>query len=196
MNWIFENLFLLLEILAVLFGIVYIICAAQNKLIAWPIGIIGSLISIYIFWIYANLYAEAILYSYYVFAGFYGWFQWSKIQHDSSNKGIIKIDLIIHFYVVIIGTILSLGLYYLLTKLTKDAARPLIDSFTTIFSFIATYMTAKKWIENWIYWILINIVSVYLYFSRGLEIYALLMLINAVIAAIAYYKWKKIIANK
>ena len=81
-----------MEILAVLFGVVHEICAAQNKLIAWPLVIIGSLISIYIFWIYANLYGEAILYSYYVFAGFYGWFQWSKIQHDSSNKGIIKID--------------------------------------------------------------------------------------------------------
>jgi nicotinamide mononucleotide transporter len=184
-----------LEILAVLFGVVYVICAAQNKLIAWPLGIIGSLISIYIFWIYANLYAESILYSYYVFAGFYGWFQWRKIQHNSSNKGIVKVNLIRHFYIIIFGIILSLALYYLLIKLTKDAARPLIDSFTTIFSFIATYMTAKKWIENWLYWILINIVSVYLYFSRGLEIYALLMFTNAIIAAVAYYNWKKILTN-
>ena len=89
----------------------------------------------------------------------------------------------------------SFGLYYLLIQFTNDAARPLIDSFTTIFSFIATYMTAKKWIENWLYWILINVVSVYLYYSRGLEIYAFLMLINAIIAAFAYYKWKKILAR-
>jgi nicotinamide mononucleotide transporter len=195
-NWIFETSPLILEILAVLFGICYVIFAAQNKLIAWPFGIISSLISIYIFWIYANLYAEAVLYSYYVFAGIYGWFQWDKLQKNSSNKGIVNHNLIIHIYIIIIGIVLSIGLYYLLIKLTKEAARPLIDSFTTIFSFIATYMTAKKWIENWLYWILINIVSVYLYFSRGLEIYALLMLLNAIIAAFAYFKWKKIIGKK
>ena len=196
MNWISENLPIILEFLAVLFGISYVICAAINKLIAWPLGIIGSLISIYIFWIYTNLYAEAILYFYYVFAGLYGWFHWKKTQNNSLNKGIVKNNLIVHFYVTIIGIALSFGLYYLLNQFTNDAARPLIDSFTTIFSFIATYMTAKKWIENWLYWILINVVSVYLYFSRGLEIYAFLMLINAVIAAFAYYKWKKILSNR
>ncbi len=195
MNWIFENLPILLEILAVLFGIGYVICAALNKLIAWPLGIIGSLISIYIFCIYANLYAEAILYFYYVFAGLYGWFHWKKTQNYSLNKGIVKNNLIVHFYVIVSGIALSFGLYYLLSQFANNAARPLVDSFTTIFSFIATYMTAKKWIENWLYWILINVVSVYLYSSRGLEIYAILMLVNAIIAAFAYYKWKKILAR-
>ena len=74
----------------------------------------------------------------------------------------------------------------------SGAKKPLTDSFTTIFSFIATYLTTKKWIENWIYWIVIDAVTTYLYFSRGLEVYSLLMLAYSIIAIYGYLEWKKL----
>ena len=83
-------------------------------------------------------------------------------------------------------------LFYIVNLFFPKAQRPLIDSFTTVFSFIATYLTAKKWIENWLYWIVIDAVTVYLYFSRGLNIYALLMLAYSVIAIFGYLEWKKL----
>ena len=68
---------------------------------------------------------------------------------------------------------------------------PLLDSFTTIFSFIATWMTARRVLENWIYWIAIDGLSVYLYYSRGLDVYSLLSFVYTGMAIYGYFNWKK-----
>ena len=191
--WIYNNLPLVLEIVAVAFGLAYVVYAALNKVIAWPLGIIGSAISIFIFVVYAKLYAESILYIYYVVMGFYGWWNWK----DSSQRKVQRIKrkgMLTHLILVSIGVVFSFILYYSILYFTDDAERPLIDSFTTSFSFIATYMTTRRWIGNWIYWVVINIVSVYLYYSRSLSIYAVLMLINAMVSGVAYFKWKALMA--
>lgn len=188
-NWLFNNLALLLEITAVIFGIIYVVLAAKNRISCWIYGIIGSLLSVYLFVVYAQLYAEAILYTFYVFAGVYGWITWKKVKHQNE---VTSHKLIKHIVIIGVGTVLSIGLYYLINTVFPSAQRPLIDSFTTIFGFIATYLTAKKWIENWLYWIVIDAVTVYLYFSRELNVYALLMLAYSVIAIFGYLEWKKL----
>ena len=188
-NWLSNHLAVILEITAVIFGIIYVVLAAKSKISCWIYGIIGSLLSIYLFAVYAQLYAEAILYTFYVFAGFYGWFTWKK----TSNKNEVTVHKMSkHLLIIGAGTACSLLLYYSINSFFPTAQRPLIDSFTTIFSFIATYLTAKKWIENWIYWIVIDAVTVYLYFSRDLSIYALLMLTYSIIAVFGYLAWKKL----
>jgi len=187
--WIAENKALLLEILAVIFGITYIFLAAKNKISCWLFGIIASLLSVWLFIEYAQLYAEGFLYCFYIMAGFYGWYSW-KNQVKESN--IYQYPLKNHALLIIIGGILSVGFYYMVTTIFTDAARPLIDSFTTIFSFIATYLTIKKWLNNWIYWIVIDVVTTYLYVSRELYLYAGLMAIYSVIALYGYLQWKKL----
>ena len=192
-TWIYNNLSLVLEIVAVAFGLAYVVYAALNKVIAWPLGIVGSAISIFIFVVYAKLYAESILYLYYVIMGFYGWWNWKSSSQGEVQK-IEQKGLVTHLILISIGVAFSFILYYGITYFTDDTERPLIDSFTTSFSFIATYMTTRRWIGNWIYWVLINVLSVYLYYSRSLSIYAMLMLINAIVAALAYFKWKALMA--
>ena len=189
MTWVFENISLLLEIAAVILGIIYVMLAAKNKISCWIFGILGSLLSIVLFVVYAKLYAEAVLYIFYVLAGIYGWINWKNQKNETE---VYQRKLIIHLIIIGIGIVLSVGLYFVLTSFFEEAKRPMIDSFTTIFSFIATYLTTKKWIENWIYWIVIDAVTTYLYFSRGLEIYALLMLAYSVIAVYGYLQWKKL----
>ena len=189
MTWVFENISLLLEIAAVILGIIYVMLAAKNKISCWIFGILGSLLSIVLFAVYAKLYAEAVLYIFYVLAGIYGWINWKNQKNETE---VYQRKLIIHLIIIGIGIVLSVGLYFVLTSFFEEAKRPMIDSFTTIFSFIATYLTTKKWIENWIYWIVIDAVTTYLYFSRGLEIYALLMLAYSVIAVYGYLQWKKL----
>ncbi|MCC7332138.1 MAG: nicotinamide mononucleotide transporter [Flavobacteriales bacterium] len=185
---------ILIEIIAVLFGVVYVVLAAKNNNFCWIFGIIGSAISIYLFIVYAKLYAEALLYFYYVIAGIYGWIIWKK---QKVSDEVYQHSFYKHIVIVTIGTLLSFALYKMVTYFFVDAQRPLIDSFTTIFSFIATYLTAKKWIENWLYWVVIDLVSTFLYFSRGLEIYALLMVANTLIALYGYFSWKKLkVVNK
>ena len=189
MIWIAENKALLLEILAVIFGVAYIVLAAKNKISCWLFGIIAALLSIWLFIEHAQLYAEAFLYCFYVMAGFYGWYSW---QNQVKESTIYQHPLKNHSLLIIIGGIVSVGFYYLVTNIFTDAARPLIDSFTTIFSFIATYLTIKKWLNNWIYWIVIDVVTTYLYVSRELYLYAGLMAIYSVIALYGYLQWKKL----
>lgn len=180
---------LFLEITAVILGIVYVLLAAKNNNWCWIFGIIGSLLSVFLFIGFAKLYAEAVLYFFYVIAGIYGWITW---KNQKEHTEVYAHKLKTHIVILVLGTFFSVTLYYVLDHFFKDAEKPLIDSFTTIFSFIATYLTAKKWIANWIYWIVIDIISTYLYFSRGLEIYALLMFAYSFIAIYGYYQWKKL----
>ena len=189
MTWISNNIALLLEFVAVILGIIYVVLAAKNKISCWIFGILGSLLSIVLFVIYAKLYAEAVLYIFYVLAGIYGWINWKNQKNEAE---VYQKKITTHLIIIAIGIGLSIGLYFVLISFFKEAERPIIDSFTTIFSFIATYLTTKKWIENWIYWIVIDAVTTYLYFSRGLEIYALLMLAYSFIAVYGYLQWKKL----
>jgi nicotinamide mononucleotide transporter len=194
-HWISNHIALVLEIVAVLCGVAYVILAARKNSWCWPFGILGSAISIYIFIVYSKLYAEALLYSYYVVAGVMGWFFWKKGE-TSSSPDIVSKPLKNHFFLLLFGLFLSLGLYQLIAVFFPEAQRPLFDSFTTIFSFIATWLTVKKWIENWLYWIVINLASIVLYQSRGLELYSYLMLFNAIVALYGYIRWREILKKQ
>ncbi len=184
-----ENSSLYIEILGTLFGLAYVILAAKKNIWCWIAGIISSFLSVYLFWVYSKLYAEAILYMYYVIAGIVGWVQWSNPKTD--RPFIIKVDSGTHVFFIVTGAVLSFLLYFLISLIFPDAAKPLIDSFTTVFSFLATWITIRKWISSWIYWIIIDSISVGLYLSRGLNIYALLMVFYTALAIYGYYSWKK-----
>lgn len=180
---------LVLEVIAVFFGLAYVLFAARKSNWCWPMGIIGSSISIYLFSVYSLLYAEAILSIYYVITGIVGWIQWNKPKKELP---VIVQPLKIHLLFIGLATVSSIGFYFIVTNVFTDAARPLLDSFTTVFSFFATWITIRRWLENWIYWIVIDAVSAYMYWSRDLNVYAGLMLFYTVLAIYAYLKWKKL----
>ena len=117
---------------------------------------------------------------------FYGLYNWNK----KNETKIVSINAKTHIKLIIIGLLLTFLLGYYLTIYTS-AASPLIDSFTTIFSIIGTFMVARKILENWIYWIIIDIVSIQLYVSRELYLTGLLFLIYSVIAIYGYITWAK-----
>ena len=184
-----EYLPVLIEVLATFFGVAYVVLAAKKNILCWSAGIISSILSVYLFWVYSKLYAEAYLYFYYVIAGIIGWMQWSNPKTD--RPFVIKVNYVTHIVFILIGAVLSYGLYFFISYIFPDAARPLIDSFTTVFSFLATWMTIRKWLSSWIYWIIIDVVSVGLYWSRDLNIYAFLMVLYTVLALYGYLSWKK-----
>lgn len=183
-----ENLPLLTEILATAFGLAYVILAARKNIWCWLMGIIGSALSIYLFWVYSKLYAEAILAFYYVITGVIGWVQWNNPKED---RPIIKVDYKAHLLFIGVGVMLSLAFYQLVTSIFTDAARPMLDSFTTVFSFLATWITIKKWLSSWVYWIVIDAVTAFMYWSRDLQIYSGLMILYTVLATYGYLEWKK-----
>ncbi|MEM6379842.1 MAG: nicotinamide riboside transporter PnuC [Bacteroidota bacterium] len=181
------------EVAAVICGLIYVILVSQENIWCWFWGGLNALLSIYLF-IEIQLYAESILYAYYFLAAIYGWYAWKHARRVSDTNAIIEWSWQKHLIMILVGFGLSYLLYLFLSSYT-DAQMPLIDAHTTIFSFLATYLVTRKVLSNWLYWIVIDAISVWLYVSRGIELYAVLMLVYTVIAVLGYFQWKKLQQN-
>jgi nicotinamide mononucleotide transporter len=180
------------EVGSVIAGVIYVVLAARENIWCWLFGIAGSALSIYLFYVY-KLYAESILYFYYVLAGIYGWWAWThgRDATEETQMSITTWKPGQHLLTVIVGAGLSLVLAFFLRRYT-DAQMPVIDAHTTIFSFLATYLVTRKVLSNWIYWIFIDAISIGLYASRELYLYALLMVAYTLIAGWGYMEWRKV----
>lgn len=186
------DLYFIIEVLAVVFGLIYIWLLIKERIECWIFGILGSLLSIFLF-VHTKLYSEAILYSYYVVVGFYGYYLWSRKSKDDSLLRISDVNPTNHVYYILSSCVLAFSLAWFFNTYT-DAERPYIDSFTTVFSFLATFLEAKKVLSSWKYWIVINGFTIGLYFDKGLDIYAGLILVYFIMSFVGYFKWKKLIA--
>ncbi len=130
---------------------------------------------------------------YYVLMGFYGWIHWARIDSASSNKKELPVSKL-KLGQAILFLMLTLLLWLLIAKLLMrftDSPVPWIDAFTTAFSFTATYMLARKILEHWIIWVVVDFISVALYFYRGLYPSIILFAIYTVLAVFGYLEWKK-----
>ena len=175
-----------IECIAVLFSILYVILAAKESIWCWGAGAISVSLYIYIFFS-AQIYAETGLQIFYLFMSFYGYYHWNKKEQSLqiSEWSVGK-----HLFILVTGAILTFLMGFYFTTYT-NAKMPIVDSFTTVFSVFSTYMVAKKILGNWLYWIVIDAVSVYLYFSRDLHLTSLLFLAYTVIAIFGYFSWVK-----
>ena len=176
----------IIESVAVFFSILYVILAAKESIWCWAAAAISVILYIYICYT-AQLYPETGLQVFYLIMAFYGYYQWNK---DKSALQIQQWSIPKHLILLLIGSILTflMGFYF---STYTSAQMPIVDSFTTVFSIIATYMVTKKVLSNWLYWIIIDAVSVYLYFSRDLQLTSLLFLAYTFIAVFGYFKWLK-----
>lgn len=153
------------EIIAVSFAILYLVYAAKKKVICWFFGIISC-----VFWAYAtfylyDLYIDALLQLFYIVISFLGIYQWLYGGKSKQNLEISSLTTKQHILIVSVGFILTGIVGYFFDTYTPAAAT-YIDSFTTIFSIITTFLVIQKKIDNWIYWFVINSVYVYLYWVR------------------------------
>ena len=180
---------LMIEIVAVAAGLAYVVFLMKENIWCWLFGIVSSALSIWLFFS-AKLYAELVLYVYYVAMGFYGWYHWSQYEKEDNSLAISELSIKSTVLTILIGIVGSLSLSFLFQKFT-DAARPLIDSFTTIFAFLATYLQTQKVLSNWLYWIGINGLSIWLYYDRGLFVYAGLMFVYFVLSILGFKDWYK-----
>jgi len=175
-----------IESAAVFFSILYVVLAVKESILCWGAAAISVILYIYICYT-AQLYPETGLQVFYLLMAFYGYHQWNK--NDSTLK-IQQWTTTKHLLILLLGASLTflMGFYF---TIYTNAAMPLVDSFTTVFSVFATYMVTKKVLGNWLYWIVIDIVSVYLYFSRDLHLTSLLFIMYTVIAIFGYFSWLK-----
>ena len=174
------------ECIAVFFSILYVILAAKESIWCWGAAAISVILYIYICF-FAQLYPETGLQVFYLFMAFYGYYNWNKKEQSLQ---IIEWSISNHLFVLVIGAIITFLMGFYFTAYT-NAKMPIVDSFTTVFSVFATYMVAKKILGNWLYWIVIDAVSVYLYFNRDLHLTSLLFIAYTIIAIFGYFSWMK-----
>lgn len=181
---------ILIEITAVVFAIIYLLLAVKQDVRCWYAAIFSSFLYFFIM-MSANLYMEAYLQIFYIFMAIYGWFQWNKTSEDKS-KFIVR-TWSIKQHLIVISSVISLA--YIsgsLLNIYTEAALPFIDALTTWGAIIATYMVAKKLLENWIYWFVIDSISVLLFMSRGLYLTSVLFFVYLIIIYFGYKSWTKI----
>ena len=186
-NFIVQNW---LESTAVIFAILYLILAVKQNILCWTAGIISSVLYFFIMQ-KAGLYMEAYLQVFYVVMGIYGWSQWSA--SNASNPSFIVNTWSKYQHMIAISIILALSLLSgsLLERYT-DAALPFLDALVSWGAVVATYMVAKKLLENWIYWFVIDATSIFLFIERGLWLSAVLFATYLVIIFFGYQSWNKV----
>lgn len=176
------------EWFAVASSLLYVILITYKVLAAWIFAALSSLLYIYL--CYSNrLYLESILQVFYFGMAIYGWFMWTS-DDETKDVTVIQWPLNYHIYNVLVSGTLMLLFGYIFDQYSNQA-NPYLDAFTTIFSLMATFMVAQKVLENWIYWIIIDAFSVYLFASRELYMTSVLFILYTLIAIFGYFSWKK-----
>jgi nicotinamide mononucleotide transporter len=178
-----------LETLAVALGMSYLLLAMRENSLCWYCAFFSTAIYVYIFGD-VSLYMESVLNVYYMGMAVYGWLQWQKGGANHSGVEIVRWTAKHHIICVLVILIASVISGYLLSVNT-DARLPYLDSFTTWASVLTTVMVARKVLENWLYWIVINSVSIYLYIDRDLDQTAAMFTLYLVLSVLGYVVWKK-----
>ena len=187
MAWIIEGVGAALAIAILLLAL------KQNKL-CWFAWIASSILYLYVMY-QAGLYMESLLQVFYLCMGFYGLSQWSKTINDNQNTYVDLWSIGNHIFAISLVIVLSFLSGTLLSNFS-NAALPFIDAFTTWGAIVASYMVAKKILENWIYWFVIDFISVFIFASRGLYFTSALFVTYLVIIYFGYKSWSKIRLNQ
>lgn len=180
-----------LELFSVVMGLIYIILLIKENIWCWFFGVLSSIAFIFIMY-NKQLYSESILYLFYVFVGFYGYYKWN--QKDVNAVIIQRTSFLNIFLILISGIVLSFGIGYIFDNHT-DAQRPFADATTSVFSVLASFMEAHKWLSTWIFWIAINAFSIWLYFDRELNMASFLMVVYFLLSIFGFLHWKSNLKN-
>ncbi len=179
------DIWLLLEVIAVAGNLAYTIYMMLNKRIGWLFGIVASSIGTFIF-LHQTVYAQVGLQIFYVAMGVYGWWSWGR--KDGRELPISRRPLLFHVAIILIGIIFTGAIAYGLMQL-PDAQHVRLDGFVTGFSLLATWMLARRILENWAYWIIADAFGIWLYILLGLYWYAGLYAIYVVLSIIGLVRW-------
>lgn len=182
------------EVIGVILGFAYLILIMRQNSLGWYAAFFSTAISIWLFWS-VSLFMESVLNVYYLMMAVYGWWVWHQKSDDGSRQNarpklIITWSIKRHLWVVGVIILMSLATGYGLEKNTS-AALPYLDSFTTWGAVITTYMVTQKVLENWLYWLVIDTVAIYLYVDRELYLIALQMAVYIVMIFIGWRIWNK-----
>lgn len=188
-----------LEILGTVVGVIYLILEYRASIYLWIAGIIMPAIYIFVYY-QAGLYADFGINVYYLLAAVYGWVLWRWKKGD--NDIVEKVDLPItqmsgRYYLplIVVFGVAWMGIAYILANFTNSDV-VWFDSFTTALSIVGMWMLAHKYLEQWLAWIAVDVVSSGLYVYKELYFTAVLYAVYAIIAIFGYIKWKQLMSEQ
>jgi nicotinamide mononucleotide transporter len=187
----YPNYLIALELIAVGFGIVSVLFAKKNNILVYPTGLISTLIFVYIL-LEFQLYGDLIINIYYSIMSILGWYLWSRTKNGTDEFPIsmmTKKDFIISLLIFVVTLLFVVFVYLFFDKFTDWTAY--VDAFTTGLFFVGMWLMAKRKVENWILWIVADVISVPLYFHKGLTFSSLQFSIFTILAILGYLEWKK-----
>ena len=183
------------EIIGTIISLVYLYLEIKENFLMWFVGFLASVFYIFIFY-QSKFYADMGLQFYYLLISIYGIYYWTKGGKTSKPEEvkISRITLKILSLSMFVTVLLFFLLSFILNKYT-DSPLPYWDSLTTALSITATWLLARKIIEHWYFWVVINIISASLYIYKGLYPTAFLYFVYFVFSFVGYFQWKNNILN-
>ena len=176
------------EIVAVMLAIAYLVLAIRENVLCWLAAFLSSALYLAVFFA-ARLYMESVLQVFYAAMAVYGYRQWRYGGAQHSGLAITTWSLRRHALALGIVAVASLAIGGLMSR--TNAAFPFVDAFTTSGAIVTTYMVARKILENWLYWFVIDGVSVFLYMARDLNFTAALFVLYLVLIVIGFTRWHR-----
>ncbi|MBE0439831.1 MAG: nicotinamide mononucleotide transporter [Gammaproteobacteria bacterium] len=182
------------EIIAALLGIGYIIFAARESQWCWPLALISTLIYTILFW-EGQLPMQALLNFYYMGMAIYGYLLWRKHGISEDNLAITSWSWSKQALFLFIATLLSvITAYYL--DITQSSQHPYLDASVTIFSVMNTWLMARKVLQNWLYWVVIDSAAIVLYAQSAYYATVVLFGVYTVLAMIGFINWRRLYKNQ
>ncbi len=182
-----------IEVLGAILGLFYIVFSIRQNILTWPTGLLTSALYVVVFF-RSGFYADMGLQFYYVVISIYGWYFWLKgnpkesaeiktpqVRNTSKRLGLNLTLMFFLLYAVILFILLNF----------TDSTVPYMDTLTTALSIVATWMLAKKYIEHWLIWIFVDLVSTGLYVYKNLWPTVILFLVYTFMAVVGYREWRK-----
>lgn len=176
-----------IEIIGAVIGLLYLYLEYKANKWLWPVGVLMPIVYVWIFF-QSKFYADVGINVYYFFASIYGWIRWNRSSSNEEEQSIIHTPKRLILPLTAIGLAVFAVIAFILLRYT-DSPVAYGDSFTTAVSVIAMWMLAHKHAEQWLLWVLVNVVSCGLYLWKGLYPTAILFAIYSVISVFGYFKW-------
>ena len=188
------DLYFILELIAVITGVIGVWYAKKENILVYPIGIISVLIWVYLCWV-GKMYGQSLVNFSFFIINIFGWYNWSRKKQDKSNAvQISKNSFKENIFTAISICILTAVLYVFLSDIQHNSQLNLIiglESLITAMNFVSMWLMAWKKLENWLLWIIADIMCVPLFFEKGYYISVVQFLVFIVIAIMGYFEWRK-----
>ncbi len=178
-----------IEVAAAVFGLICVLLYIRQNVLSWPTGLVQVILFIYIFY-QVKLYSDLILHIIYVILQIYGWYYWVYGGKDKTEP---KVTLLrpVHILFWVIVSVVGTLLWGLLMDRMTDASLPYPDAFTTVISLIAQWLLAKKKLESWAFWVLVDIAAIGIYFYKELYVTSILYSCFLILAMAGFFAWRK-----